>query len=211
MCARYSFIRSSSIQALVGTQTRTPSGAVSFRRRFPLKMTMGRIEPSAVTVSTTVICRFSAPVLRITQDFTQTQLMVFPGTRSKYTGVSSMFPIKARGNLPFFLSFCNFCRYNFILLSSPVGSLCESDVFVFSVKRNCTFHFLQHRASAASNLHLVVASFLAYLVDTFPLLITSLHKWMMGHLHCEGQYRVLSHLLCLHIPIRSNCTRTRHV
>ena len=72
---------------------------------FPLKKTMGSsIEPSAATVSKTVMCRFSTPVLRITQDFTPTRSMVFPGTRSKYTGVLSMFPIKARGNLPFFLS-----------------------------------------------------------------------------------------------------------
>ena len=77
------------------------------------------------------MCRFSAAVLRIKQDFTPTQLT---GTKSKYTGVSSMFSIKARGNLPFFLSFCNFCRHNFILPSSPERSLWESDVFALSVK-----------------------------------------------------------------------------
>ena len=90
----------------------------------------GSIEPSAVTVNTTVMCRFSAPVLRIILDFTPTRSIVLPGTN---TGVSSMFPINALGNLPLFRSFCAFCRYNFIFPSNPDGSLCESEVFALGV------------------------------------------------------------------------------
>lgn len=127
MCWRYSFIRSSSIQALVCTHTRTPSGAVSFRRRFPLKMTMGgSIEPSAAIVSTTVMCRFSTPVLRITQDFTPTRSIVFPGTRSKYTGVS--------GGI--FQSFCNLCMISSCLQVQQEASV--KVMFSLLVWSHCT-------------------------------------------------------------------------
>ena len=70
----------------------------SFGCRFPLKiMNGGSISPFAVTVNATVICRFSAPVVLMMQDFTPTLSTTLFGTRSKYTGVLSMFPMNAMG------------------------------------------------------------------------------------------------------------------
>ena len=52
----------------------------------------GRKIPVAVHDNTTVICRFSEPVVLTLTDLWPLLSMVFPGTISKYTGVSSMFP-----------------------------------------------------------------------------------------------------------------------
>lgn len=107
-------------------------------------------------VSTTVMCLFSAPVLRMMQDLAPTRSIVLPGTRSKYMGVSSMFPTIAFGNRPLFRSFSTFCRNNFILLSIPAGSFCVMfwlSAWSDCVERSCTpiRHWLWTWALAAGS------------------------------------------------------------
>ena len=76
----------------------------------------------------------SGAVLGITRIIHTNSINDLSWHKIKYTGVSSMFPIEAKGNLPFLLSFCNFYMYNFIFPSTPAGSLCESDVYAHSAQ-----------------------------------------------------------------------------
>jgi len=63
---------------------------------FPLKMIMsGRMSPFALQQSTSVRCHFSTPVVLTCAVLLPLTSIVLPGTMSKKTGVSFMFPNKA--------------------------------------------------------------------------------------------------------------------